>query len=70
MRDFRHTYCSWLEELAEAQKTCESVTMRILDLETAGKPVSPELTGSYLRAHRTLKSVADRFPSGQERSNG
>ncbi len=65
MHNFRNAYCSWLEELAEAQKNCESVTMRILDLEHAGKPVGPELTGGYLRAHQTLRSIADRFPSDE-----
>lgn len=65
MSSFSHAYCRWLEELAEAQQHCEKVTMHILSLRESGRPITTEITGTYLQAHQALRSVAERFPNEQ-----
>ena len=62
MDSFDRQYCSWLEALTEAQQRCESVTVRLLDVEQDGSDIATRLTGEYFDAHDRLRVVASRFP--------
>ncbi len=67
MNPFTREYCSWLEELAEAQRRCEAVAESLLKIEETGKPVTADLNERYIDVHRALGEVVDRFPSHPNR---